>query len=728
MTYNTKYILNYCNKDGVPLRVEIQGKDYVGEAFIIVNQTEYLQDIEGNYVTINRDGSYDPSRDMNSIVASSNPLSLTYQNDIGEKGGAIRATVSTMSFYEDMMFNIDDLATSDETALRCVFYYDDEVEWIGFVVPDFFNVPIEENPVINLIASDRIGILKDISYNVPDLTTDDRVSYLNIISKCLLETGLQLNINVVCDLKCDMFTGVLPEDANCLVDSFVSELRFVKDEDNGETESCYEVIKSICDEFNCLITQRKGEWWIFNKENLEIGDGDLFRYTSDGQFIDKYPFMQNEITFSLIDTGGERTLMPAGSKNTYLLDNGVDLQYPLNRSLKRVINDDSTMINWYINSGFNVNNLYPPDEYFPNGLVQTNLQKQASGVRVTHSEIMVVSDDTVNITPVPGYVYMTTPWMLQSEKFKVVTFDGNRTDFKLTISAVGKPYTAAMIGLILEFNDDPINPRYAILRAVTTQNGREFTGEYEFLFMDSAVNLMPMVPIMFDDVYKNSLLSSSKTFSINVSAANGQNQNYDLNKAKMFVRIYPNVAFKKSSLNPNLNNITSFIKSITVDFTSDDQIGKGTVFQSILSAQYTKPTAKRTVMFGDYQTEGQNGFFYRGREDSLSIHYNSNGERLKDWYTSRDTERNPLLIHALRQLTRSYGRPHDELRIGFEMNRIDPFSKYAIKCGNKYLNGKKFILVEGAIDYLRSSFVGVLAQVRTGDVENTEYIYSYFNK
>src|SRR5690606_12281535 len=159
-------------------------------------------------------------------------------------------------------------------------------------------------------------------------------------------------------------------------------------------------------------------------------------------------------------------------------------------------------------------------------------------------------------------------------------------------------------------------------------------------------------------------------------------------------------------------------------------------------------------LFGDYQTVGQNGFFYKYREDSLSIQYNSAGERLKDWFTPYDSERNPLLIHSLRQLTYSYGKAHDELRIGFDMDRINPFSHFAVRCFSeryiqvnpeddylqekdskyitttigKYLNSKRFVLVEGKIDYLRSHFEGVLAQIRTNEVERQEYIYSYFEQ
>ena len=35
-------------------------------------------------------------------------------------------------------FNIDNLLTSDETAIRVKFYIENQLEFIGFIIPDFF--------------------------------------------------------------------------------------------------------------------------------------------------------------------------------------------------------------------------------------------------------------------------------------------------------------------------------------------------------------------------------------------------------------------------------------------------------------------------------------------------------------------------------------------------------------------------------------------------------------
>lgn len=215
----------------------------------------------------------------------------------------------------------------------------------------------------------------------------------------------------------------------------------------------------------------------------------------------------------------------------------------------------------------------------------------------------------------------------------------------------------------------------------------------------------------------------------------------------MFIRVYPNKTWGSVG---NTYYTSAIIKEIKMDFLSDNQTPTDTVFQSRLQANYTKVRDVSDVMYGDYQMYGQNGFFYRYREDSLSIQYNEDGEMLQSWYTKTDSERNPILIHSLRQISKSTSRAYDELKIGFDMGNINPLCQYAVRCVSdkkilvdpddkyltdnggryitgrigRYLNNKKYVFVEGSIDYLTSHFSGVLAQIPQSSIEREEYIYS----
>ena len=773
MAYNTKYILNFCNRDLIPMRIEIQIKDYVGEAFILVNDDDYLIDDEGRFVVTNIDGSYDPDRDQNPIEATGAPFNLTYTNDFGEKRGTIRATHTDMQFFENNLFNIDDLATSDETELRVVFYYDNVIEWIGYVTPDFFNVEITENPVISLTASDRIGILKDVAYTVEDFYTNERVSLLSIFVKAIKETDLDLPINVACRMFCDQFpekTGVSGfesfELSNYLQDTYVSELRFVTDEENEETMNCYDVLRRIMDQCNCLLTQYKGEWWVLNKFDMELGESIHFRYDSDGVFQSVERIKFGEEHFSLIDTGGQRTLIPAGAKNTYLLQHGDNIIYPKNSRILSDVQVISGAPKWTSSQPIASDqfDISIPTLYNLNGTVKDGYDNEFRVLTVMASQITTLANDYSNFHAVPPTVPANT-WILSSDEFKVVTVNGKKSTFKFSAEVISKPNTAVMIGLFMKIKNTSTDQYEYFLarRYANTQSGRavDYTNEYWFHKINfTSDETLSVIPIYKKGDTENIGIASSYKHEFEMSIAAGQGQaDLDLNDAFFFIRIYPNVAYKKGAdggSNPAYNNelttILSKIKSVSIDFLSDNQTPTGTIFESRIDGKFTKPVDSVDVLFGDFQEVGQNGFFYRYREDSLSIQYNVYGERLKDWFTSNDSELNSMLVHTLRQQTKMYGRAHDELAIGFDMNRINPFAQYAIRCKSekyilvnpedeylqdgegtyimttigKYLNNKRFVFVEGTIDYLRSHFSGKLAQIRTNDVDSVEYIYSYF--
>src|SRR5690606_11765738 len=280
-----------------------------------------------------------------------------------------------------------------------------------------------------------------------------------------------------------------------------------------------------------------------------------------------------------------------------------------------------------------------------------------------------------NFLPVPNYVTGTS-WLLESEKFKVVTMDKKKSSFRLTVKAVGKPYTALMIGMFMEIEKDtePGVKYYFRLQNLPDSDGQNYTGNNRFGLIEdiNTPSSLIVYPFGFENKFNSENVATEQEWNIDMDIAAADNQDYDINTAKFFFRVYPNRAFKKSqegnnpAYNIDLTEINNVLKEVTVTFKNDNQTPKGTVFQSLLtSGRFTKPTDEKKVLFGDYQTYGQNGYFYKYREDSLSIQYNENGAQLNDWFTKYDEERNPQLIHTLRQMTYAYGLAHDELKIGF---------------------------------------------------------------
>lgn len=730
MSYNTKYILSYCNRFGKSLRIELQVRDYVGEQFILVNEDQYLQNDEGQYVVNNIDGDYDPNRDKNSVEGGANPFTLTYQNDLGEKGGTIRATYADMEFYEDMVFNIDDLATSDETEIRAVFYYDDVIEWIGFVTPDFFNVEITENPLIRLTASDRIGILKDVDYSYNELTDTVDVNFIKIISKILSNTGLNLNLNVSIGLVCQEWVEDGARTLNALHDTYVSERRFVN---QNSVTSCYEALKAICNQFNCFFTQYNGEWWIVNKEDWELGLSTASKYNSDGELLNDFTVDRDEFHFGLIDSGGERTLIPASSVNTMILEYGDTQVYPKNYN--------------FLDFGFPKIQFWEyryADQFHFHATDRIPLEYYAGG-QFSNTEYYSDGQEYLRVwnrNEWGVWLDLNEPH-IRSTPFKVVAPNKLVSNIKIEIEAIMKPGTniAFVVTLDTKRIGDP--NRWVVLRDDTNGNYVWTTFEYRDGYPNQIRTPFTIsspgqtgAAALIPDVVSKTIETRVKKID---SIGNIEDMEIEVN------------VYGVSNVNGNDEAIVKFVK---VTFENESEQPKGTVYQNKIEGNFTKRFEDRKILFGDYLDYGQNGFFYQYPKDSLSIQYASDGKRTLNWSTPFDTSAQTLAVHALRQQSRSYGRSHDELRIGFDMERINPFAHYAVRCRSekrvlvnpeddylqeknnkyitatigKYLNSKRFVFVEGKIDYLRSHFEGVLAQIRTNEVQRQEYIYSYFEQ
>lgn len=729
MAYNTKYILNYCNIKRIPLRIEIAQRDYTGESFIIVNEDDYLQDEDENYITLRR-GVYDPDRDINGISGTSIPFRLEYRNDFEGKRCVIKATSANLSFWSDMNFNIDDLKTSDETELLVRFYYDNQLEWTGFVVPDFFTEEIGVISEVNLTASDRIGILKDIDYPTDDLN-DNRKSLMAILDTCIKYTGLDLPYKVILDIECEEWNTSFE---NALLNTFVSERRFI--ESDTKNMSCYDVIQKVLSSFNCGLTQKRGHWVIFNKQQIEVGNGNVVNHSSDLSTTIVEPFEQEINHFNSIERGGQRTIMPVGALTTINLDLGNDMIYPKNRTFTKsnplLLNPDA-----WANLGLNysLTNQLPTD-YLTNG--------QIDEYRVDSRQWLRVNDSYIRPTWWDGFQDVkgiNVTWNHMSQEFKVASIDGKRLKFDLTVRALGKPNTFVNVMVLLTFSDQP-NKYFSL-----ADDGKLY--DISNVIIDGAQGYRTnrVLQLQFNNEYGNDLISVEQEFKLSVTAAAGKHQqDLDLNNASLEIRIYPNTHDVSGTF-----TALNVVKEVRVDFLMADETPKSIIFEGkITQGNFTKKYDEIDVVLGDYQTFGQNGYFYKYRDDSNSILYASDGTKTVNWNTINDDTNQPLLVHTMRQNAIALGRPTDELNIVTSFDRLDPIGKYAIACdswkdiiirerdlvdtNNYNIQGmqttikqnKYYTLVSGSIDYMRCDASVVLIECQQNDVILEEYIYSEF--
>lgn len=731
MAYNVKYILQYCNKDGEPLRIEIAQWDYIGQAFLLINNdSDKVSNVDGDVIVVNIDGQYQAGRDENELSGTANPFILEYKTDKEGKEANIMTTTANMSFWADDLFNIDELQTSDETELNVNFWYNNKLEWTGFVVPDFFSEEVAKYREVALTASDRIGILKDIKYPI-DYDTDLPVSKFSILDKCLKLTGLNLGYDFLCDFTCDEWFPQI--DLSAFHKTYVKEIRFEKsgnDSGNIETYSCYEVIQTLMCEMNCRISQKMGRWLIENKEQLEIGNGTLMHFNNIGVFESKETFVQPEIWYNEIDTGGQRTIIPVGSENTIKLDLGENKIYPVNGDFR--LDKGWTKTPAFDNSKTN----RIPTDYTVNGAVNDYYEDSREWLQINSTQKRI---DVPNSGKGIDYRWNH----MNSDSFKVVTMDGKRMSFDLSIRGVAKPNTYIGVMLLMEFSDKP-DELFSL-----DPDGVFYDVSYLKLNQPNLQGVDRLLMFKFDNKYNNPLIASEQELKLTVNAAAGQDQpDLDLNKAYFTVRIYPNL--HDENITPFITS--SIIKDIAIDFKMPNGSPKTVIYQSTVDGNFTKKMEANTVMFGDFIQFGKNGWFYQYRKDSNSIMYNANGDLTLNWSTINDSSKEPLLLHSLRQKTKAIGMATNEYRIKFDIDSIDVSAIYRVRCTSEkrilvnniqkeltqndgtfitanngnYPNNERYIFVGGSIDYMRQEANMILIECQDKEVETKEYIYTDF--
>lgn len=163
-------------------------------------------------------------------------------------------------------FQFRNLFTQDNREYRGVWYLNTggglAEKWRGFSIPDVFSEPYISTPYpTKLTFADGLESLKFIEYteNGQYYHGDDHL--LKIISRCLLKTGLNLEINIGVNLySATMSSGVGdgPFD-QC----YLSNETLYRE---GIPFNCFEVVEAILKPFGARVFQWENKWWITRKE------------------------------------------------------------------------------------------------------------------------------------------------------------------------------------------------------------------------------------------------------------------------------------------------------------------------------------------------------------------------------------------------------------------------------------------------------------------------------
>jgi hypothetical protein len=305
MAYGIKYRLSWCAPDGTPLRYEILKNGYSGA----------VSDVEG----------------------SGNPFNIKKLNDDG-KSGTIITTEAVIEIREDANFSVDDIYTSDEREYQVKYYKNNVLDWVGYLLPDYFSKEVSGYPVLKLSAIDQLGMLKDKPYqNNNGKPFQERMSFLRLLVNCLKHTGIDLNLKVVADFTCDEWDPIDPiepyRQQHFLTDTYHESSRF--SDGKGNVVSVHDALETTLNLINAQIYIENGYFWVVNRRQRELGIGDVFTYDLQGNQIGlSTPYEPESVNFDLLGVGGTQEIVPPSAATQVYSEHGPSFPMPKNRDFQ----------------------------------------------------------------------------------------------------------------------------------------------------------------------------------------------------------------------------------------------------------------------------------------------------------------------------------------------------------------------------------------------------------
>lgn len=207
-------------------------------------------------------------------------VDLTYQ-DRTELFTPIISSSIKINLEASLERTFEDLYTEDEKTFKVEVIKDSKVVFLGFMLPDsIWEDFVADKWTLSITANDGLSSLKNVSFSqdITDiegnpLTFAGRFTALNIINICLKKTGLELDINVNCQVCYNGWVG-----KSILSSIYLSTERYFQND--SEPMDCESVVKSIMQIFNATLIFQNGSWWIYR--SIDINERNLFSKYEDG--------------------------------------------------------------------------------------------------------------------------------------------------------------------------------------------------------------------------------------------------------------------------------------------------------------------------------------------------------------------------------------------------------------------------------------------------------------
>lgn len=621
------------------------------------------------------------------IEGTEDIFTLSYLSENQSKEQSILTTEAEINIFEDERFNIDELATSNETEIKIKYYVDNVLTWQGFVIPDFFQTDIRTKRVVRLIAIDRISTLRSVYFNL----RKDTITPLELIVDSLKLTGLELDIRLFPVSDSDIAEGLQTD---------------LLQTERLQDKSFYDALLSVLIAYDYRLVLFENAW------NLTPKSSNFMSYMPvpfpDITFDDNLPELPRWIDrltdIGLVDLSGQREIKPTASEVSVLLEYGGSARQPKNAEFDdwTMTGDEVTFNGWvsyyFDGKGAKVNT---------KNILDYRLEGASSDKIVAHYD-----SDSIN----------SSLWWndLTLNRFETDNGNGyNRNKDVETNSANLIPFTQYNKPTKIKLKVNYTMPQlygFALLFDVfvkcTDKNTNDiiyyiFYRNGQYARVTSLGTLQK--PIYFtnnsDDlaqVGQNRFVAAQFEDFEDIEIPLKDELNSATHDLEMGVRFFGLASYSYATH----KYVDVFLNSVVIEFEDENISGDGILFKIKQgSGKFSKVMETEDVLFSDKINRGVNGYFYNYPDDDTSIVVTDFPNRI---------------MKTLRNKAFRQSKAREVLSISGNF-AVNPLSIY--RC----VGGKEYIMIGGKSKRNRASVI--LEEINNNpSILITEFIYTEFNE
>lgn len=241
------------------------------------------------------------------IAAQDSPFVLNYKSEKDNIFSPIRASYANIKCFIPTNSQIQPYNfyyNTDEYSLRVSLYETNgttsTLKWQGFLLPDVIQYEWQEQYYLELVATDNLGVLKNIKYSrsdyyalYNDTSVQNGLSIKDYICRLISKTGSTLDVAILCEFKIDNVLKNLEE-------LLISEYAGV-DWGTFEPKDCYFLLTSLVQSLGCILYQSNSDatWYLVDVNRLAVNNLIL-----NGNFTDGFTDWDYEGTVQIYTNEG----------------------------------------------------------------------------------------------------------------------------------------------------------------------------------------------------------------------------------------------------------------------------------------------------------------------------------------------------------------------------------------------------------------------------------------